>query len=45
MTKLLDTVLERVRRWPQARQDDAARMLLEMEQQDQSPYQLTPEQI
>jgi hypothetical protein len=34
-------VLERVRTWPAARQEDAARLLLEMEAHDASPYRLT----
>ena len=38
-------VLERVRTWPAARQEDAARLLLEMEAQDASPYRLTDEQL
>jgi len=37
--------LERVRTWPAARQEDAARLLLEMEAQDASPYRLTDEQL
>ena len=43
-TKALKDVIERVQRWPQERQDDAARMLLEMEAQDTSGYRLTDEQ-
>jgi hypothetical protein len=38
-------VLERVRTWPAERQEDAARLLLEMEAQDASPYRLTDEQL
>jgi hypothetical protein len=38
-------VLERVRTWPAERQEDAARLLLEMEAQDVSPYHLTDEQL
>lgn len=38
-------VLERVRTWPSERQEDAARLLLEMEAQDASPYHLTDEQL
>jgi hypothetical protein len=38
-------LLERVRIWRAARQEDAARLLLEMEAQDASPYRLTPEQL
>jgi hypothetical protein len=43
-TKALKEAIERVERWPQQRQDDAARMLLEMEAQDAAGYQLTDEQ-
>ena len=43
-TKALKEVIERVQRWSQQRQDDAARMLLEMEAQDTSSYHLTDEQ-
>jgi len=45
MTKLLQDVLERVRTWPDDRQDDAARLLLELEAQQTSDYRLTPEQV
>jgi hypothetical protein len=38
-------VLERVRAWPEERQEEAARILLEMEAIDASPYQLTDEQL
>ena len=41
----IDAVLERVRTWPAERQEDAARLLLEMEAQDASPYRLTDEQL
>ena len=44
-TKALKEAIERVQRWPQERQDDAARMLLEMEAQDTSGYRLTDEQV
>ena len=46
MTKdQIAAVLERVRTWPEKRQEDAARVLLEMEAQDRSAYQLTDEQL
>jgi hypothetical protein len=46
MTKdQITAVLDRVRTWPQGRQEDAARVLLEMEQQDKSCLQLTDEQL
>ena len=41
----ITAVLERVRSWPAERQEDAARLLLEMEAQDASPYRLTDEQL
>ena len=37
-------ILDRVMTWPPERQEDAARMLAEMERQDTSPYRLTDEQ-
>ena len=46
MTKeQLRAVLDRVLGWPPERQKDAARVLIEMEEQDRSPYQLTDEQL
>jgi hypothetical protein len=44
-TKALKTAIERAQSWPDERQDDAARMLLEMEAQTTSPYHLTDEQL
>jgi len=45
MTKeQITAVLDRVKTWPKSRQEDAARVLLEMEAQDKSRYQLTGEQ-
>jgi hypothetical protein len=38
-------VLERVRSWPEERQEEAAHVLLEMEAQDASLYRLTDEQL
>jgi hypothetical protein len=38
-------ILDRVLDWPQQRQEDAARMLREMEKQDAAPYRLTDEQV
>jgi hypothetical protein len=37
----IEAVLERVRTWPPARQEDAARVLLEMEAQGTTVYQLS----
>lgn len=38
-------ILDRVLTWPRERQEDAARMLVDMEEQDASPYRLTEEQV
>ena len=43
-TKVLKDIIERVKDWPEERQEDAARVLLAMEKQDRSPYHLTDEQ-
>ena len=43
-TKNFDRLLERVRHWPERRQDDAAEVLLEMERQHTSDYHLTEAQ-
>ena len=43
-TKILKEVIERLQNWPEQRQEDAAHVLLEMEQQDTSPYHLTEAQ-
>ena len=45
MTKeKLDAVLDRVRSWPEARQEDAVNMLLTMEKLGAQPYRLSPEE-
>ena len=38
-------ILDRVLNWPVERQEDAARLLAEMERQDASPYRLSEEQV
>ena len=38
-------ILDRVLTWPAKRQEDAVRVLVEMEEQDASPYRLTDEQV
>ena len=38
-------VLDRVLTWPEQRQEDAAKVLLLMESQDESFYRLTDEQV
>jgi len=45
MEEQLDTVLKRVRSWAPERQREAAEMLLLIEEQDQSPFQLSDEQL
>ena len=46
MTKAeIKVVLDRVLTWPIERQEDAARVLALMEEQDASPYRLTDEQL
>jgi hypothetical protein len=45
MSEQIDTILERVRHWPPQRQREAAEMLMLIEEQDQSPFQLTDEQL
>jgi hypothetical protein len=45
MTKeQIEKVLDRVRTWPQSRQEDAAQVLLAMEAQDVRPYRLSDEE-
>lgn len=44
VSKILEEVIERVQNWPEKRQEDAAQVLLEMEQQDASRYHLTDTQ-
>lgn len=38
-------ILDRVLTWPPERQEDAAKMLMLMESQDESVYRLTDEQV
>jgi hypothetical protein len=45
MTEQIDAILERVRHWPAERQREAAQLLTLIEAQDQSPFQLTDEQL
>jgi predicted transcriptional regulator len=45
MTKeQIEAVFDRVRTWPLERQEDAAEMLLMMEEQGVAPYQLSEEE-
>ena len=41
----IEAVFERVRTWPPERQEDAARILLEMEAQGTGAYHLTDEEL
>jgi hypothetical protein len=43
--KNLEQLIERVRKWPKDRQEDAAEVLLEMERQDASGYRLSDAQV
>jgi hypothetical protein len=43
-TKALKEAIERVQRWPEERQEDAAKILLDMEAQANSGYRLSDEQ-
>jgi hypothetical protein len=46
MTKeQIKAVFERVQNWPRERQEDAAKILTEMEAQDASRYHLSDEQV
>ena len=45
MTKLLQDVIERVRQWPDERQDEAAEVLLELEVQRASRVRVSPDQL
>jgi hypothetical protein len=40
----IDAVLDRIHSWPKARQEDAVRVLLAMEAQEPSTYQLSDEE-
>jgi hypothetical protein len=45
MTKLLRDVIDRVQRWPDDRQDQAAQVLLDLEAQQDRGIRLTPDQV
>ena len=45
MTKLLQDVIDRVRQWPEDRQDEAAEVLLEFEAQRVSRTRLNSDQL
>jgi hypothetical protein len=40
----ITAILDRLQTWPKSRQEDAARLLLAMEQQDTTPYDLVGEE-
>ena len=44
MSSLLEKALERVRAWPKSRQDDLARIALDMDEQGATPYALTEDE-
>lgn len=44
-SKILEEVLQRVESWPEDRQEDAANLLIEMEQQDGYSIGLTDSQL
>ena len=44
MTNLLEKALDRVRTWPKSRQDDLARMALEMDEHGSNPYVLSDDE-
>ncbi len=45
MTKMLRDVIERVRQWPEERQDMAAQVFLDLESQQANRHRLSAEQI
>lgn len=45
MTKLLEEALTEVRKWPEDRQDSAARILLSMQEQETRRTALNPDQV
>ena len=46
MTKeQIEAILERVRTWPRERQEDAANILLRMEEQNAIEYELTEDEL
>lgn len=44
MPSLLEKALERVRNWPKSRQDELARMALDMDEQGTSPHTLSEDE-
>jgi len=44
MTKQLSEMIEKVKTWPESRQDDAAQILQEMERQGTEVYHLSDEE-
>jgi len=45
MTRLMEKALEAVRGWPQDRQDEAARLLLALDQLGPAPYRASDEEL
>jgi len=44
MSSLLEKALRRVRAWPRSRQDDLARIALDMDEQGSTPYVLSEDE-
>jgi len=44
MPSLLEKALERVRTWPRSRQDELARMALDMDEQGATPHSLSEDE-
>jgi hypothetical protein len=44
-SKEITAILDRVRSWPEKRQEDLARIALELEEQDKRRYSLSDEQV
>jgi hypothetical protein len=44
MPSLLEKALERVRTWPRSRQDELARIALDMDEQGATPYALSEDE-
>jgi hypothetical protein len=45
MKDQISTILNRVRSWPEERQEDAAEILRLIEEHDRSPYHLSDQQV
>ena len=45
VSKTLKDILDRIEAWPAERQEDAARVLIEMEEQDSKPVSISESQV